>query len=93
MSVDRRGHRRRPGREAQPGYHDPTYRLGGAAPSRSALTLRLVLATFGLIACTAGAVAFALAGADVVLVLAPAALALVAAVDVGVILRRRAQGR
>lgn len=86
-------HRRRPDRGAEPGHHDPTYRLGGAAPSRSALTLRLVLATFGLLVCAVGAVAFAVAGAGLVLVSVPAALALVAAVDVGVILRRRAQGR
>ena len=31
-----------------PGYHDPTAGFGGAAPARSALTLRAVLAGFGL---------------------------------------------
>ncbi|MBD0323811.1 MAG: hypothetical protein ICV72_10555, partial [Aldersonia sp.] len=30
-------------------YHDPTAGFGGAAPARSALTLRLVLAAFGLV--------------------------------------------
>ena len=32
-----------------PGYHDPTAGFAGAAPARSALTLRLVLAAFGLV--------------------------------------------
>lgn len=85
--------RRRSGRAAQPGYHDPTYRLGGAAPSRSALTLRLVLATFGLLVCTAGAVTAAVADAVWPFVAVPAVLAVVAAVDVAVIVRRRALGR
>ena len=48
------------GREdrAREDYHDPTAGFGGAAPARSALTLRLVLASFGLIVCTLGAAAF-----------------------------------
>lgn len=37
------------------GYHDPFARIAGAAPARSALTLRLVLATFGLVVCAIGA--------------------------------------
>ena len=32
-----------------PDYHDPTAGFGGAAPARSALTLRAVLAVFGLV--------------------------------------------
>jgi hypothetical protein len=39
-----------------PGYHDPTAGFGGAAPARSALTLRAVLAGFGLVFCTVAAV-------------------------------------
>jgi hypothetical protein len=39
-------------------YHDPTAGFGGAPPARSALTLRLVLAAFGLVFC-AGAAWFA----------------------------------
>lgn len=49
------------------------------------MTLRLVLATFGFVVCTAGAVAFAVVGAGTVLVVVTAVLALVAALD-----RRRA---
>jgi hypothetical protein len=32
-----------------PGYHDPTAGVGGSTPARSALTLRAVLAVFGLV--------------------------------------------
>ena len=32
-----------------PGFHDPTAGFGGAPPAQSALTLRLVLAGFGLV--------------------------------------------
>lgn len=39
-----------------PGYHDPTARVAGSTPGRSALTLRAVLATFGLVFCVVGAV-------------------------------------
>ena len=38
------------------GYHDPFAGIAGAAPARSPLTLRLVLATFGLVVCALGAV-------------------------------------
>ena len=38
-----------------PGYHDPTAGVGGAAPAHSALTLRAVLAGFGLVFCAVGA--------------------------------------
>jgi hypothetical protein len=47
--------RRRPTREEYakglPDHHDPTAGLLGAAPAQSALTLRLVLAAFGLVVC------------------------------------------
>ncbi|MEV4730173.1 DUF6343 family protein [Saccharopolyspora sp. NPDC049426] len=39
-----------------PGYHDPGVRYLGAPAARSALTLRLWLAGFGLVFCTAAAV-------------------------------------
>ena len=34
--------------EGLPGYHDPTAGIGGASRASSALTLRLILAVFGL---------------------------------------------
>ena len=48
------------------GYHDPLAGVAGAAPARSALTLRIVLATFGLLVCAAGAVVLWLADTPVV---------------------------
>src|SRR4051794_41256463 len=91
-----RGSRRHRSREdyerGLPDHHDPTAGFGGAAPARSALTLRLVLAVFGLLVCVGGGIAVlavgAPAGAAVVLfVLAAGAL-----IGMVVIIRRKARG-
>jgi len=74
-----------------PGYHDPTAGIGGAAPARSALTLRLILAGFGTVVCAAGAVLLALAGVPSAWVVTLAVLALVAAIDVVVVVRLKRQ--
>jgi hypothetical protein len=67
--------------------------LGGTSPPpRSALTLRLVLATFGLIVCTGAAVTFASAGLPAPLIVVAVLLAVVAAVDLAVIIWRKAHG-
>ena len=67
--------------------------LGGTSPPpRSALTLRLVLATFGLIICTGAALVFAYSGLPVALIVVAALFAVVAAVDLAVIIRRKAHG-
>jgi hypothetical protein len=68
-------------------YHDPTAGLGGAPPARSALGLRLALASFGLLACIALTVGFAVTGRPAVAGVA-AALAAVAAVDIVVVVGR-----
>jgi hypothetical protein len=73
-------------------YHDPLGGFGGAPPAYSALTLRLVLAIFGVIVCCAGAVIFALVGAPVIITVAFAVLAVVAVVDIGVIICRKRRG-
>jgi hypothetical protein len=73
-------------------YHDPLAGFAGAPPAYSALTLRLVLAVFGLVTCTAGAVIFSVVSAPVVLVIALVVLAVVAVLDIIVILRRRRRG-
>jgi hypothetical protein len=78
----------RPGR---PDYHDPLAGIGGAPPAQSALTLRLVLAAFGLVFCTGAAVIAAAEGAPV-LAAVLAALALIAAIDIVVIVRRKRSG-
>jgi hypothetical protein len=75
-----------------PDYHDPTAGFGGAPPARSALTLRLVLAVFGLVVCVAGGVWVLAADlplwAGVVLFV----LAATALIDIVVIARRKARG-
>ncbi|MQA11802.1 MAG: hypothetical protein GEU98_25285 [Pseudonocardiaceae bacterium] len=74
-----------------PDYHDPTAGFGGAAPAQSALTLRIVLATAGVVLCAAGAVVFAVAGvvwAAVVLIV----LGVVSGVDLGWVIHRKRRG-
>ncbi|MEI4270550.1 DUF6343 family protein [Klenkia sp. LSe6-5] len=75
-----------------PDHHDPTAGLGGAAPARSALTLRLVLAAFGVVVCTVAGVVFLVAGVPVVFAVVMFVLAAVAVVDLGVVARRKARG-
>ena len=77
---------------ARPDYHDPTAGFGGAAPARSALTLRLVLASFGLILCGIAAVAALTVAEQPVLALFLAVLAAAAAVDIAVISGRKRRG-
>ncbi|TYP86888.1 DUF6343 family protein [Blastococcus xanthinilyticus] len=75
-----------------PDHHDPTAGLGGAAPARSALTLRLVLAAFGAVVCVLGGLGWL--GTD--LPTWPAVVLFVfgaiAVVDLVVIARRKARG-
>ena len=74
-----------------PDYHDPSAGFGGAPPAQSALTLRLVLACFGLVVCAAGAALFLTIGPiwfGVLFAVAAAA----ALVDIIVVVRRRARG-
>ncbi|MGE0298184.1 hypothetical protein [Pseudonocardia sp.] len=78
-----------------PDYHDPTAGFGGAPPARSALTLRALLATFGLVFCagaawfsfTAGLGAYG-TGLGVVLVV----IAVVALADLVWVLYRKRRG-
>jgi membrane protein implicated in regulation of membrane protease activity len=75
-----------------PDHHDPTAGIGGAAPARSALTLRLVLAAFGLVICVAGGLLFLAVDAPVALAVLLFVLAAVALVDLVVVARRKARG-
>lgn len=68
-------------------YHDPTAGIAGAPPARSALRLRLALAVFGFVTCSAGAAAFGVFGLVAGTVLL-AALAFIALVDIIVVRRR-----
>jgi hypothetical protein len=89
---ERRGQRRREDYEhGLPGYHDPTAGIGGAAPARSALTLRLWLAAFGLLFCAVAAV-FAARSGVAWLAVALGVLAVVAAVDLVWVAYRKRRG-
>jgi hypothetical protein len=91
-SSGRQPRPRREGRRDYADHHDPLAGIGGAPPAHSALTLRLVLATFGLVVCTAAAAGFATAGAPVAFVVLFGVLAAVALIDIVVIVRRKRRG-
>ena len=90
---ERRGHHSRTDYEkGLPDYHDPTAGFAGAPPARSALTLRLVLAVFGLVVCVAGGIGFLAADMPTWWAVVLFVLAGIAVVDIGVIARRKARG-
>jgi hypothetical protein len=82
------------GREelAREDYHDPFAGFAGAPPARSALTLRLVLACFGLVICSLGATALVTIANLPVLAGVFALLAATAVVDIVVVARRKLRG-
>ena len=75
-----------------PDYHDPTAGIGGARPARSALTLRLVLAVFGLVVSVGAGIAWLATDLPTWPGIVLLVLGAVAAVDIVVILRRKARG-
>jgi hypothetical protein len=75
-----------------PDHHDPTAGFAGARPAQSALTLRLVLAVFGLVVCIGGGLGWLAADLPVWPAVVLFVLGAVAAVDIVVILRRKARG-
>jgi hypothetical protein len=77
---------------AREDYHDPTAGFAGAPPTRSALTLRLVLAIFGLVVCALGAAAFVIIVYQPVFAGVLAFLAAVAVADIVVVVRRKLRG-
>ena len=74
------------------GYHDPTARIGGAAPAYSALTLRLWLAVFGLLVSAALAIWLYLIDVPGGFVIVLVVLAATALIDIAVIVRRKRRG-
>jgi hypothetical protein len=78
-------------RHGRPGLHDPTTALGGT-PALSPLTLRLKLATFGLVVSLVGAAVFAFVVQAVPVVIAFLVVAATSVVDIAVIQRRRHRG-
>jgi uncharacterized protein DUF6343 len=75
-----------------PDHHDPTAGFGGAPPAQSALTLRLVLASFGALVCLAGGVIALVAGTPLWFPVVLFVLAAIALVDLGVVARRKLRG-
>ena len=92
QNAQRRQAERRRFEQGLPDYHDPLAGFAGAPAAISALTLRLVLAVFGLLVCTAGAILSALLGAPPWFTIVLAALAAVAVIDIVVIVRRKRRG-
>lgn len=75
-----------------PDHHDPTAGYGGSTPARSALTLRAVLAGFGLAICVAAAVFAAQVPGLLWFAIVLAVLAAVALVDLVWVLYRKWRG-
>ena len=92
MPEGSRGRSRKDYAQGLPDHHDPTAGFAGAPPARSALTLRLVLAVFGLVVCAAAGVGILAAGLPVWAAVVLLVLAGIALVDIGVIIRRKARG-
>jgi membrane protein implicated in regulation of membrane protease activity len=92
MSEDPRRLRRSDYERGLPDHHDPTAGIGGAAPAQSALTLRLVLAAFGLVVCVAGGIVLLAAGVPSWVAVALFVLGAVALVDLVVVARRKLRG-
>ena len=80
-------------RAGLPGYHDPTAGIGGAAPARSALTLRLVLAAFGLAGCAGLAIWLSATDGPIVLIIVLVILGVIAVIDLGVVALAQATRR
>ena len=92
MSEEPRRRSREDYQRGLPDHHDPTAGIGGAAPAQSALTLRLVLAAFGLVVCVVFAVLTFAADVPVVFPVLLLVLAAVALADLVVVARRKLRG-
>jgi membrane protein implicated in regulation of membrane protease activity len=92
MEEPREERSRKDYEQGLPDYHDPTAGFGGAAPAQSALTLRLVLAAFGLVVCVAGGIVLLVADVPVWIAVVLFVLAGVALVDLVIVARRKARG-
>ncbi|TFV89884.1 DUF6343 family protein [Blastococcus sp. CT_GayMR16] len=92
MSEPRRPRSREDYERGLPDYHDPTAGFAGAPPAQSALTLRLVLAVFGVLVCVAGGIAVLAVGAPTWAAVVLFVLGAIALVDIVVIVRRKARG-
>jgi hypothetical protein len=92
MTDPRRPRSREDYERGLPDHHDPTAGFAGAPPARSALTLRLVLAVFGLVVCVLGGIGWLATSLPAWPGIALLVLGAIALVDIVVILRRKARG-
>jgi Flp pilus assembly protein TadB len=76
----------------RPDYHDPFAGIGGAEPALSALTLRLWLASLGVLMCGAAAGAIAASGGPAVAVAIFVIAAVIGVIDLVVVIRRKRRG-
>ena len=79
-------------RRGLPNYHNPLRGIGGAAPTYSALTLRLGLAIFGFVVCVVFAILLLMIEAPAPFVIILVLLAIVAVIDLTVIIWRKRRG-
>lgn len=91
MATDRPRRSRADYERGLPGYHDPTAGVGGSTPGRSALTLRAVLAAFGLVF-AAGAAWLGFAAGLTLLGWVMVAVAVIALGDLAWVLYRKGRG-
>ena len=92
MSEPRRPRSREDYERGLPDHHDPTAGFAGAPSAQSALTLRLILAVFGVLVCVAGGIAVLAVGAPMWAAVVLFVLGAIAVVDIVVIVRRKARG-
>ena len=92
MSAPREPRSRQDYSGGLPDHHDPTAGFAGSPPARSALTLRLVLAVFGLAVCALGGLGWLATDLPVWPAIVLFVFAAVAVVDLAVIVRRKARG-
>lgn len=84
-------HEREEFEKGLPDYHDPTAGLGGAAPTYSPLSLRLVLAIVALVLCVAAAVLGFVLGLPA-LAWPMVGVAVLVLVDLGIVVHRKRRG-
>ncbi|WP_163507471.1 DUF6343 family protein [Fodinicola acaciae] len=75
-----------------PDYHDPTAGIGGAPPAYSALTLRIWLASFGLVVCLGGGIAAVVLHVPAWIAIVLFVFAAIALVDLGWVVHRKLRG-
>lgn len=75
-----------------PDYRDPTSGWGGAAPAYSALTLRLVLASFGLLVALGFTIWAVATGVSIGYIGFAVAIMVIAAINIFFVARRKVRG-